>query len=220
MYGLFTRPFVLLESIPARIVKKSSLAAQLTQAMSGIVLPKEKSVLCPRGEHPVGFASDTLGHEIVNQDPDIGLISTQPEGFSTAKAGNRVHAGHQALRCGLLVTGRPIDLTCQKEPRHPTSLERVTELERVDIIILDRIARSDNLRVFEARNRAHHRDLYLEGKRCGKTIWIDLECVEALGFEEDLMAISVGKPDDLILDGRAVARSSALDSTTVNRRRF
>ena len=42
-------------------------------------------------------------------------------------------------------------------------------------------------------------------------------CLPALGFEEDLVTVFFGEPDNLVFDRRAVARPSCFDLATVHR---
>ena len=68
----------------------------------------------------------------------------------------RVDSRHQPEPRGFFVSGRPVDLPREKQPRHPLRLERRAQLGRIDVVVLDRVARADHLRVFEAGDRADH----------------------------------------------------------------
>jgi len=53
--------------------------------------------------------------------------------------------------------------------------------------------------------------LHLDGQRRGHAVDVDLVGVKALRLEEELVLRLVGEADDLVLDGRAVARADGLD---------
>jgi hypothetical protein len=57
----------------------------------------------------------------------------------------------------------------------------------------------------------YHLHLNLERQRGRQAVGVDLDRVETFGLEEDLVARLVGEANDLVLDGRTVSRSSALD---------
>ena len=53
--------------------------------------------------------------------------------------------------------------------------------------------------------------LHLHGQRGGHAVDVDLVGVEAFRLKKELVLGLVGKLDDLVFDGRAIARSDALD---------
>ena len=61
-------------------------------------------------------------------------------------------------------------------------------------------------------------ELHLDGQRGAHAVDVDLVGVEALGLEEELVMRLVGKLDDLVFDGRAVARADGLDLAGVHGR--
>jgi hypothetical protein len=65
--------------------------------------------------------------------------------------------------------------------------------------------------VFEAGDAADHGLLDLHGEGGGHAVDVDLVGVEAFGLEEELVGELVGEADDLVFDGRAVARADAFD---------
>ncbi len=63
-----------------------------------------------------------------------------------------------------------------------------------------------------------HGELDVGGQRGGHAVDVDLVRVEALRFKEELVALLVGEADDLVFDGRAVARADGLDGAGVHGR--
>ena len=60
--------------------------------------------------------------------------------------------------------------------------------------------------------------LHFHGQRGGHAVDVDLVGVEAFGLEEELVLRLVRELDDLVFDGRAVARADALDAPGVHGR--
>ena len=78
------------------------------------------------------------------------------------------------------------------------------------------VARPGHLGALQPRDAAQERELDVERQRGRDPVGIHLPGsaqpdLDALGLEEDLVALFVRKPDDLVLDARAVARPGALD---------
>ena len=71
--------------------------------------------------------------------------------------------------------------------------------------------------MFEARNGAEKRALEVLRQRRRHALDIHFVGREALRLDEDLVAVAVGKPHDLVLDRRAVPRAGRPDRTAVER---
>ena len=98
-----------------------------------------------------------------------------------------VDPGDQALRGGLLVARRAVDLPGEEEARDRLGLECRAELGRRGVVVLDGVAVPHDLGVFEAR---HHRDdrlLDVAGQARGDAVAVILEGVPPFGLEEDLV---------------------------------
>ena len=85
----------------------------------------------------------------------------------------------------------------------------------VDGIVLYGIAGADHVGPFQTRHRRHHRRLNVDRHARRHAVHVYLIRVEALGFEEQLVARLIRKLDYLILDRRTVARSDTFDLATV-----
>ena len=89
---------------------------------------------------------------------------------------------------------------------------------RIEVVVLDRVAGPQDVRVLAAAHRADEVELHVERQRGRDPVRIDLVRVEALGLEIDLVAVALREAHDLVLDRRAVARADALDDARVHRR--
>src|SRR6516165_1143802 len=122
-----------------------------------------------------------------------------------------IYACHEALRGGLLVSRRAVDLTSEKQAADPLRLERARQLGRLDEIVFDGITRAQQHRVFEPRKRVNQLRLHVSRKRHGEAVDVDLARVGALRLEEELMTLFVRKSNDLVFERRAVAWADAAD---------
>ena len=122
-----------------------------------------------------------------------------------------MHAGHQPLRSGLLVSRRPIDLPGHVQSGHSLDLKTAAQSARIDMIILHGIAGHGDLHRFQPFNAAHHRNLHVGRQRCRNAVGIDCRVIQAFGFKKDLVPVTVAKTMDLVLDRGAVARPLRFD---------
>ena len=97
-------------------------------------------------------------------------------------------------------------------------LEPGRKLRRRIIVILDRIAGACHARALEPRDRVQELELHGDGEGSGQPVHVELGRVEALGLEEDLVALRRWELHDLVFDGRAIARPATTDGTAVQRR--
>ena len=94
--------------------QKTNLKAQITETHVGVVLPEQEAVLRSRSEHPIWLHSP-FGNQIVNQHPDIGLVTPKDDRLAALDTSSGVYPRHQSLSPGLLITGRSIDLTGKEQ---------------------------------------------------------------------------------------------------------
>src|SRR5437879_12810504 len=92
------------------------------------------------------------------------------------------------------------------------------QLPLIDRIALDRVTGANHLSVLQAWNGRHHRGLDVDGHAGRHAIDIDLIGIESLRFEEYLVTLLVGELDELVFNGRAVARTHISDLATVQGR--
>ena len=89
------------------------------------------------------------------------------------------------------------------------------QFARIDGVVLDSVAGTDHLGALQTGDGGHHRLLHVDRHAGGHAVDVDFIGVQALGLEEDLVAGLIRELDDLVLDGRAVARTDALDLTAI-----
>src|SRR5258708_7814625 len=127
-----------------------------------------------------------------------------------------IDACHEALASGFLISRRSVYLTCEEEVFQPLCFERMFELGRREIIVFDGITWSEDADIFEASHLAQGCILYFFGERSRESIYIDLDSVPALGFDEQLMAVAFRKPVDLILDAWTITGPYPFDPACIH----
>ena len=103
------------EPVPALVIHETDLTTTGRQPQIRIVDAEQQPVLRPRREHAVGFEA-ALRDQVVNEDPDVRLVSPQFQWAASKRVVGGIHPGDQALRRGLLVPGCAVDLPSKKEP--------------------------------------------------------------------------------------------------------
>jgi hypothetical protein len=81
------------------------------------------------------------------------------------------------------------------------------------VVVFNSVPRTQNVRVLEAWNRSEEFILDLHRKTSGNTVHVILLRVPTLWLKEELMPVFVGKLDNLILYGWAIARPNPVDFT-------
>src|SRR3546814_9547393 len=106
------------------------------------------SDVCSSDLHAIGLG-DPAGHEIVDQHADVGLGAVDHESgglplaaWSTGSQG-RVDPGNQPLGSGLFIARGPVNLAGEEQARQALGLQRGPELTRIDVVVLDGVARSE-----------------------------------------------------------------------------
>ena len=203
--------------LPAEIVHQAKTAALLGQTQIGVVLAQLQPVFGPRGEHPVG-----LGHaprdQIVDQDAEIGFVAPGRPALLAACAPGGVDSGEQALGRGLLVSRGSVDLPGEEQSADHLGLQGRLEASRIEVVVFDRVAGSQDMGLLAALHRADELELDVERQRRGDPVGIDLARLQALGLEEDLMVLALREADHLVLDGGAVPRPHPFDDAGEQRR--
>src|SRR5689334_22498254 len=110
----------------------------------------------------------------------------------------RTHAGEKPLRRSLLVSRRSVNLSCEKETRRAANLQRPGQATGIEVVILDGIARADDLHAVQSGNGPKERRLNVGRQRRGHAIWIDRMVIQAFRLEKDLVAVPVAEPNDLV----------------------
>ena len=93
-----------------------------------------------------------------------------------------------------------------------------SQVARIEEVVLDGVAGPREVRVLEPADGAHELVLHVERQAGRDAVRIDLVRLEPLGLDEDLVRRLVREAHDLVLDGRAVARTHAFDDAGEHRR--
>ena len=210
------QPVFFLHGGKARVRHQPDAVADGAQALVGVILPVQQTVLRAGGHDAVRLVR-ALGHEIVHERADVPVRAAEDHRRAPEQLQRRVHARNKALHCRLLIAGRAVELPRSVETGHFLGLQRRQQLRRVDAVIFDRVGAAGHLRVLEPRQRVQHLDLHILRKGGGEALNVELLRVEPHRFDEQLVARLVGEGHDLRLDRRAVARSDALDHAGVDR---
>src|SRR5947208_1110051 len=105
------------------------LWATRSQAQVRVVDPQEKAVFSARGEHAVRLQA-SFRDQVVDENPDVRLVSSQLEPIGAPRSPRRVDAGDDALRRGFLVAGGAVDLAREKQAVEPLRLQSSVQLRR------------------------------------------------------------------------------------------
>ena len=191
------------------------MAAGFGQATVGIVFAQLQPILGAAGEHAVRLA-DALGDQVVHQHAQVGLVSPrQPAvaspGCARACLKRSIHAGKQALCRSLFIPGGAVDLASKKQPAQRPGLKSAFELLRVKVVVLNRIAGPQDMRVFQTRHRAHQLVLDIKRQAGRNAVGVVLVGAQAFGLQKNLVALFVRKAVDLVLYARAIPRPDAFD---------
>ena len=182
-----------------------------------IVLAEQQSIFRARRHHSIRLIG-SLRHQIVDQHTDICLRAFEHQRFIALDHHRRVDPRHQSLRRRLLISRRSVRLPRREQPVDHFELERRLQLQRIDAIILDRIARTHDLRPLEPGDRVQKFDLHVHGHARRHALHIILLRSKSLRLEKQLMTILVGEPNDLRLDRRTISRSDPFDHSVRHRR--
>ena len=118
---------------------------------------------------------------------------------------------------GFFVAAGAVDLSGEKEPLDLLCLERAIQFRGIDRVVFDGVSRTHDLALLQPCNGLHHCDLHIARQRRAHAVEIDLVGVESFGLEKELVLQLVRKLDDLVFDGRAVARPDRLDLPRIHR---
>ena len=92
-------------------------------------------------------------------------------------------------------------------------LQRGSKLQRVQAVIVNRIACTHHPAMLQTGNSLHELQLDMR-RQCGAhALHIHLVRAASLRLDEELVSVLVGKAHQLRLDRRAVARADALNKT-------
>ena len=175
------------ESLPTYIVNYAKGAPHFGQTEIRVVLAQRQTIFGPTGKHAIRLG-DTAGHQIVDQNAEIGLVTTRAPDILAAGLTGGINSGQQALRSGFFITRGAIYLARKKQTIDGACFKRILEPARIVVVVLDGVTGTQDVAVFHAANRAHDRQLNIEGQGCRYSVRIDLVRIEAFGLEKHMVA--------------------------------
>ncbi len=170
----------------------------------------EEAVLRPGGHHPVGLVG-ALGHQVVDEHPDVPLFPAEDQRFPAQELQRGVDARHRALDGGLLIAGGAVELPRPVEAGDFFVLQGGQQLGGVHAVVLDGVGRTGHLGVLQAGDGVEHLHLHLLGQGGGEALDVQLLGVQPHGLHKELVAGLVGEADHLVLNGGAVPGADPLD---------
>ena len=200
-------------------INQTQLIAYRSKPLVGIVLSQQNAVFGSRSEHAIGIL-DTFRNQIVNEHTDVSLRTGQNQRIFFGKGEMCVDACHESLARRLLITGGSVHLSGKIKVSDNFRFERITQLHRVEIVILDGITRTVYLGLFQSRNQMESLHLNIFRKRGGKTVEVIFICVASLWFKEELVTCTVGETNNLIFYGRTITGTHTLDASLEHRGLF
>ena len=187
------------------------------QAKVGVVLSEHQAVFGPAREHPVGLFGP-LGDQVVDQHADVGFVAPEDEGLFPFDRQGGVDTRHQSLGRRLLVAGGTVDLAGEVEVFDLFGLQCVLQFGRIDVVVLDGVAVTDDFRVLHPLHRADHRQLHVGGQGGAHAVDVVLRRLQRLGLDEDMVALLVSEAVDLVFDAGTVAGPHTFDLPGKERR--
>ena len=128
-----------------------------------------------------------------------------------------IDTGHEALHSCLLIAGGTVKLAAGEETIDVHEFEVRAKLGRIDAVILDSVGISDDVYMLEALHGVVHLILHILRHRARHTAQVHFVRIQSFRLDEDLVPVLIRELHDLILDGRAVTWTHALDRTVVHR---
>src|SRR5215471_8101605 len=188
-----------------------------SQPQVGIPLSESKPMLRARGQHPKRLV-DAPGNQLIDEDAAVRFAPSQNELLLSANRERCVDAGDKALKRCLLVPRGAVQLPSEEEAAHLARLQRLCELRRRREVVLNGIPVANDLHLLQPWNRAQQLELNVRRQAGRQSRRVHDVGIDSVRLEKNLMAISVGKTNDLVLERRAVSRPAADDAPLVERR--
>ena len=104
--------------------------ALFPKAKVRIVLSKQKTILRPAGHHSIGLFV-FLCHQVINQNPDIGLGTIQYKGHFPLNLLYRVDSCHKSLYRRLLIAGGAVHLSCKIQAGNLLRFQGIIQFQRI-----------------------------------------------------------------------------------------
>ena len=117
---------------------------------------------------------------------------------------------------GLLISRRAVELARAVQAGNGLGLQGGEQGRGVDALVLDGIGGAHHLCFFKAGNGAQHGQLHILRQTGGEALNIHFLRVHAAGLDKELMALLVGKTDDLRLDAGTITGAHAGDRAVIH----
>ena len=174
----------------------------------------DEAVLRPGGHHPVGLVG-TLGHQVIDEHPDVPVSPGEDEGLFPLQLQRRVDAGDEALGGGLLITGGAVELSRPVQAGDFFALQGGQQLGGVHAVVLNGIGRPGHLGVLQPGDGVEHLHLHLFRQGGGKALDVQFLGVQSHGFHKQLVPGLVREADNFRLNGGAVPGTDPLDGAVI-----
>ena len=140
------------------------------------------------GEHPIRLEA-ALGDQVVDENPDVGLVAPQLERRRAPRRARRVDARHESLGRRLFVAGRAVDLPGEKESRQRAWFpgDRVSSVGWMKSYSTAYPGRSSD-RVFQSRKRMNELRLNVARQTHREAVDVDFPRLDPLGFQKNLVS--------------------------------
>jgi len=115
------------------------------------------------GKHAVRFFGSQRG-KVVYQYADVRFGAAQYQRRPALQFHRRVDPGHQALGSCFLVTGTAVGLPCREKAAQALGFQIGVEVKRIEVVVLHRIGRAHNTRLFKPGNAVNKIALYVFGQ--------------------------------------------------------
>src|SRR5439155_10150024 len=96
-----------------------------------------------------------------------------------------------------------------KQSGDALAFEPSRQLRRLNEVVLDGVAWTQQHRILEPWQRVHEIALHVARQRHRKPVDVNLARLDTLRLQKDLMALLLGEPHNLVLERRAIARADA-----------
>src|SRR5437660_6115541 len=100
--ALMHKRHLLLKRCPTTRPDQTNLKSLRSQSLVGIVVPQLQAILSPASEHSIRLFG-TFCNQIINQNADVGLMSTNYERSLILAAQSSISAGDEPLGRSFLV---------------------------------------------------------------------------------------------------------------------
>src|SRR5882672_11434164 len=122
------------EPTPARVIHDTELPTGLRQPQIGIVLTQHEPIFGAAREHAVRLRNST-SHEVIYENSEVCLIAARPPRLTVGCGKRGIDSRQQALRRGLLIAGRAVDLSGEKEPSDALGFQGGPQVARIEVVI-------------------------------------------------------------------------------------